>query len=300
MRIAGSSKHERPEMALQRSARTKLIVASVVAVVVVAVAFALALTLLLSADDSGSAAQNTAEKVAAAALSVAEAAWRPDTETSASVVAATAVGIIDGDSIVFRLASGKEEEVRLIGLDAPEMKLQRDVYGMASAKYATQQLRTHPGVYLEKGPDRRDAYGRLLAYVWFVKPAQNPSSADVRANMLNAQMLIEGYATLYTKKPNTKYATLFKAYASQARADNRGFWDSKLVDKAGVSASWTASLTTSAKTVPAPYTGNLTSKFFHVTSCENAQKMRRSNRVPFVTREDAIDAGYKPCGLCNP
>lgn len=275
-------------------------VAGVVAFVVVAVAFGLALALLLSARESDSVAKNTAEKVTAAAMSFAEAAWRPETETSATLVHATAIGVIDGDSMVFRLSSGKEEEVRLIGLDAPEMKLQRDVYGMAAAKHATLLLRQHPEVYLERGADRRDKYGRLLVYVWFERPSEAPSSNDVRANMLNAKMLVDGYASLYTKKPNTRYATLFRSYASQAKADNRGFWDPKLIEKAGLGTSWTTSLTVSPRPVPAPYIGNLYSKYFHVSSCENAQKMRKSRRVPFVTREDAIDAGYKPCGICNP
>ena len=34
--------------------------------------------------------------------------------------------------------------------------------------------------------------------------------------------------------------------------------------------------------------------------CDGVKSMAEHNKVPFSTREDAIEAGYTPCGSCNP
>ena len=50
----------------------------------------------------------------------------------------------------------------------------------------------------------------------------------------------------------------------------------------------------------AAYIGNRNTKKFHSPSCDSVREMKESNRVEFSNREEAIDAGYKPCGRCNP
>lgn len=50
----------------------------------------------------------------------------------------------------------------------------------------------------------------------------------------------------------------------------------------------------------AAYIGNRNTKKFHSPSCDSVREMKESNRVEFSDREEAIDAGYKPCGRCNP
>ena len=56
-------------------------------------------------------------------------------------------------------------------------------------------------------------------------------------------------------------------------------------------------------TVPAvstevKYIGNKNSKVFHLPSCHNLPAEK--NRVNFNNRDEAVSAGYKPCGNCNP
>lgn len=48
------------------------------------------------------------------------------------------------------------------------------------------------------------------------------------------------------------------------------------------------------------YTGNLNSHIFHYDWCESVSKMKDKNKVYFSTREEAVQAGYKPCQRCNP
>ena len=50
----------------------------------------------------------------------------------------------------------------------------------------------------------------------------------------------------------------------------------------------------------AAYIGNRNTKKFHSPSCDSVREMKESNRVEFSGREEAIEAGYKPCGRCNP
>ena len=48
----------------------------------------------------------------------------------------------------------------------------------------------------------------------------------------------------------------------------------------------------------AAYIGNVNSKVFHLSSCSNLPA--EANRVNFTGREEAVSAGYTPCGNCNP
>jgi competence protein ComEC len=48
----------------------------------------------------------------------------------------------------------------------------------------------------------------------------------------------------------------------------------------------------------AAYVGNLRSKVFHAPDCTGLPAEK--NRTTFDERDDALDAGYRPCGRCNP
>lgn len=49
------------------------------------------------------------------------------------------------------------------------------------------------------------------------------------------------------------------------------------------------------------YVGNIKSFKFHAPDCPGLDKMNDSNRVEFYgNRQEVIDAGYEPCGICRP
>jgi len=52
--------------------------------------------------------------------------------------------------------------------------------------------------------------------------------------------------------------------------------------------------------VPCPYIGNSNSKKFHHHWCNSVDDMKDSHKVCFQTREEAVAAGYEPCGNCKP
>ena len=46
------------------------------------------------------------------------------------------------------------------------------------------------------------------------------------------------------------------------------------------------------------YLGNPRSMKFHYSDCRTIK--HPENFVPFQTRDEAVDAGYVPCKVCNP
>ena len=52
--------------------------------------------------------------------------------------------------------------------------------------------------------------------------------------------------------------------------------------------------------IESEYVGNKKSHVFHRSTCSSAQSMSEKNKVEFSSRDEAIDAGYTPCGKCNP
>jgi len=168
--------------------------------------------------------------------------------------------VIDGDTL--ELSNG--ETVRLIGIDTPEVyssdKLDRDSKRtgkdietiIAMGKEASDFVRglvEGKEVKLEFDVQKRDKYGRLLAYVyvpvhsyshisrdangnlsdfelWDVADtfSDEPKGIAVTAEFLNAYIIRNGYATPMTVPPNVKYAELFEKFYREAREKKRGFW----------------------------------------------------------------------------
>jgi micrococcal nuclease len=137
--------------------------------------------------------------------------------------------VIDGDTVVVHLADSRQERVRLIGIDAPEIheseKLAREVartgrdgatlrwLGWRAAAFTTALLPPGSRVWLELDVERHDGDRRLLAYVW---------RAD--GILVNLALLEAGQAQLLTIPPNVRYAYAFRACAAAARAASRGLW----------------------------------------------------------------------------
>jgi len=137
-------------------------------------------------------------------------------------VSAQVIGITDGDTIRVRLESGKEERVRLIGVDTPESTREVEPFGKEAAAFTTRRL-DGKTVFLEIDVAERDRFGRLLAYVWLVKPA-NDNETEVRAKMFNAELMLQGYAQVMTIPPNVKYADMFIEFEREARDGSKGLW----------------------------------------------------------------------------
>ncbi|MFB6131939.1 MAG: thermonuclease family protein [Halanaeroarchaeum sp.] len=142
----------------------------------------------------------------------------------------TIARVVDGDTVEARFPNGEIEELRLLGVDAPETY--RDgvtpgefegipdtesgrehllAWGERASAFATDELEGETvRVAVDPSADRRGGYGRLLVYVY----------AD--GELFNERLLTEGYARLY----DTEFVLRdsFAAAEAAARNDERGLW----------------------------------------------------------------------------
>ncbi|HEX6889119.1 MAG TPA: Ada metal-binding domain-containing protein [Chryseolinea sp.] len=46
------------------------------------------------------------------------------------------------------------------------------------------------------------------------------------------------------------------------------------------------------------YAGNIPAKIYGTLTCSSGKRMKKENRIFFVDRNEAILAGFRPCGKC--
>lgn len=99
--------------------------------------------------------------------------------------AAKVLRVIDGDTVDVAIDLGfhitKTERLRLLGIDAPEMKGATREAGLAAQKFL-EVLIGGEAVIVETVRDRTDKYGRYLATLW------------VEETCVNATMIETGHA----------------------------------------------------------------------------------------------------------
>jgi micrococcal nuclease len=120
---------------------------------------------------------------------------------------------VDGDTIEV-LVDGQREDVRYIGVDTPEtVKPGTPVqcFGPQAHRFNA-RLVTHKRVRLVFGVERRDVYGRLLAYVY------------LGDRLVNAEIARRGLARTLTIPPNDRYAGRFERLQIAAARAGRGLW----------------------------------------------------------------------------
>ncbi len=138
-------------------------------------------------------------------------------------VSARVTHVVDGDTIDVAMRDGDEETVRYIGIDTPEtVKPDTPVQcGGPQAHAVNERLVGGRSVTLRFDAERRDVYGRLLAYVYL--PAARPGGHPL---FVNAELVRLGLARTLTIPPNDSFASLFARLAARAGAQGRGLWGS--------------------------------------------------------------------------
>ncbi|MGD2249732.1 MAG: thermonuclease family protein [Candidatus Methanofastidiosia archaeon] len=116
----------------------------------------------------------------------------------------TVLSVIDGDTFVIE----SEQVVRLIGIDAPELS---EPGGEAAKEYLS-SLILHQYITLVSGDTNKDAYGRLLRYVYTGKTC------------INEKMIKDGYAEARYLFPDHRYHDHYYTLEIEAESHNRGLW----------------------------------------------------------------------------
>lgn len=129
------------------------------------------------------------------------------------VATAHVVRAIDGDTIEVRLG-GRTEDVRYIGVDTPETVKPGapvECFGPQASRFNHRAVDGRR-VRLVFDAERRDRYGRLLAYVYRGR------------RMINAELLRWGLARRLTIPPNDRFAARFQRLELAAARAGRGLW----------------------------------------------------------------------------
>jgi micrococcal nuclease len=122
---------------------------------------------------------------------------------------AAVTAVVDGDTIDVRLASGRLDTVRLIGINAPEA-------GECFSEQSTTALEELVGgkeIVLVKDVSERDQYGRLLRYVFLPD-----------GEFVNEAMVAAGFALAGDYPPDVARRDELTGAQSRAEAAMLGMW----------------------------------------------------------------------------
>lgn len=227
--------------------------------------------------------------------------------SSAPALQGKVVKVSDGDTLVVQVDPNRQEKVRLLGIDTPEMA--QKPWG-ERAKTFTERLALGKVVRLETDVQPRDQYGRLLAYAYVGK------------TFLNYELVRQGYAMLLTYPPNVAHVDQFTQAQKLARQEGKGIWNSKDgLDQSprdfrrekrnggasggasnGASGRASAGVSESALDRAPTATSviaNAKSRIFHDQTCPSGASISPANRIVLPSAADAKAKGYTACKRCG-
>jgi micrococcal nuclease len=117
---------------------------------------------------------------------------------------------------------------------------------------------------------------------------------------VSVELLKAGLATHY-KQYNSDW--LLAALEQQAKADRVGMWASlakapQVEGSPALPAGAASNAAAMGRTSQIVYHGNTTSRIFHSPSCRNYNC--KNCTLEYRSREEAMAAGFRPCGGCRP
>jgi micrococcal nuclease len=121
--------------------------------------------------------------------------------------------VVDGDTVEVQTET-RVLDVRLIGVDTPETvhpSLPVQCFGPRASSFATTTLQGER-VRLEFDVERRDPYGRTLAYLW------------LDGALFNETLIKRGFGRMSTYAPNERYLDRFEVAQRAASSNDRGLW----------------------------------------------------------------------------
>jgi len=142
-----------------------------------------------------------------------------ESAASAACEIAQVLDVVDGDTLDV-LIGGRQERVRLIGVDTPETKHPRkpvECYGPEASQFTKETLEGRKVWLTYKPSERYDKYGRLLAYVWL------NLDGDPELELFNEELVRGGYARVYPFF-HFRYLDEFRSLEAWARKQGVGLW----------------------------------------------------------------------------
>ncbi len=127
-----------------------------------------------------------------------------------------------------------------------------------------------------------DKYGRTVAVI------------TVNEKNLNESLVASGFAWVYRKYCKQSYCDDWLRLEANARQNQLGLWrDPQAM------APWEWRHNDEDRGIgESGFHGNTSSHVFHKPGCKHYKC--RNCTVKFKTRDAAVSAGYRPCGICKP
>ena len=215
------------------------------------------------------------------------------------------VKVFDGDTLLVRI-KGHEELVRLREIDAPEIASRKqkgqEPWGRKAREFTLSRLKDRRVRLETETRDERDAYHRLLAYVF------------VGESLLNREMVESGNAFFYRPPVRGRYAARLEEAENSAREKGLGVWDRTQGLKERprdfrARHQGDESLFSSLKRFPGrdrnsrsfqenpvpgdKIVGNKRTMVYHLPGSPFAARVSPKNRVFFDSAEEAEKAGFR-------
>lgn len=201
---------------------------------------------------------------------------------------AKVVAVSDGDTIKV-LHDGRQEKIRLYGIDAPEKGQE---FGQKAGDFTGSLL---AGRTVDVQPKDTDRYGRTVGIVL------------VDGQILNELIVRNGYAWVYRPYCKESFCSSWIQAEAAARLQKKGLWSDPAIippwdwrqqRRQGTAEVQPPAVAPKIEAAASTFHGNVNSRKFHrpgcrVYDCANCTAI-------FKSRAEAISAGYVPCNLCNP
>jgi micrococcal nuclease len=134
------------------------------------------------------------------------------------------IKVVDADTLLVNkiIDKSKKEEIkiRLLGVDAPEFT--QELWGKRAREFVVAELARAEALDYELDHDKKDRYGRTLAYVFYTVSDKQLNAK--KKKLLNEELLRNGFAELYMNKENSKYSRVLKSAEASARFSQINIW----------------------------------------------------------------------------
>jgi endonuclease YncB( thermonuclease family) len=195
------------------------------------------------------------------------------------------VAVLDGDTLTVIDGAKQQYEVRIDGIDAPEMeqafgdRAKKSLYDLVYGKTVT---------ITGSKPDRR---GRVIGKV---------TLRDKDIGLMQIERGLAWYFRKYANGLSREDAQKYELAEDGARTRQRGLWASPgpippwelRAAQRGQSAEW------DLEAASGEIIGNRNDNIYHRPNCPDYLKVSESARVYFKTEQEAIAAGYKKARNC--
>ncbi len=194
-----------------------------------------------------------------------------------STIQGKVVGVADGDTITV-LQNNRQYKIRLYGIDTPEKKQD---FGQKAKKFTSDIVFKKQVTVISYGTGK---YGRTIGVVY------------VGQECLNEALIKNGLAWVYKQYCSETFCNGWLQIEQEARANKLGLW---IYDNPIPPWDFRKGKSSNSKDkTTGEYHGNVSSHVFHESNCKHFNC--KSCTKIFQDRKSAVDAGYKPCGICKP